>query len=148
MSFQPMIEAIGLYGVGMKGPTLHEVRVTNRKKELTLIKDLMKDHMMEWKKNGCSIMSDGWTDRKEKTSMNFLVNCSNGTMFMQSIYVSLMIKIWEKMVELFDKWVKQIGEENVIQVITDHHSSYVMEANKYYFLNFYLRVYYIVPPNL
>ena len=48
MSFQPMIEAIGLYGVGMKGPTLHEVRVTNRKKELTLIKDLMKDHMMEW----------------------------------------------------------------------------------------------------
>ena len=80
--------------------------------------------------------------------MNFLVNCSNGTMFMQSIYVSLMIKIGEKMVELFDKWVKQIGEENVIQVITDNHSSYVMEGNKYYFLNFYLRVYYIVPPNL
>ena len=59
-----------------------------------------------------------------------------------------MIKIGEKMVELFDKWVKQIGEENVIQVITDNHSSYVMEGNKYYFLNFYLRVYYIVPPNL
>ena len=53
--------------------------------------------------------------------MNFLVNCSNGTMFMQSIYVSLMIKIGEKMVELFDKWVKQIGEENVIQVIIDNH---------------------------
>ena len=80
--------------------------------------------------------------------MKFLVNCSNGTMFMQSIYVSLMIKIGEKMVELFDKWVKQIGEENVIQVITDNHSSYVMEGDKYYFLNFYLRVYYIVPPNL
>ena len=48
MSFQPMIEAIGQYGVGMKGPILHEVRVTNLKKESTLIKDLMKDHMMEW----------------------------------------------------------------------------------------------------
>ena len=49
-SFQPMIEAIGQYDVGMKGPTLHEVRVINLKKELALTKDLMKDHMVEWKK--------------------------------------------------------------------------------------------------
>ena len=63
-SFQPMIEAIGQYGVGIKGATLHEVRVINLKKELALTKDLMKDHMVEWKKNGYSIMSDGWTDRK------------------------------------------------------------------------------------
>ncbi|RVW13361.1 hypothetical protein CK203_095743 [Vitis vinifera] len=125
-SFQPMIEAIGQYGVGMKGPTFHEVRVTNLKKELTLTKDLMKDHMVEWGKNGCSIMSDGWTDRKERTLVNFLVNCSKGTMFMQSIDASSMIKTGEKMFELLDKWVEQVGEENVIQVITDNHSSYVM----------------------
>ena len=31
-SFQPMIEAIGQYGVRMKGPTFHEVRITNLKK--------------------------------------------------------------------------------------------------------------------
>ena len=50
LSFQLMIEAIDQYGVGIKGPTLHEVRVTNLKKELALTKDLMKDHMVEWKK--------------------------------------------------------------------------------------------------
>ena len=50
LSFQPTIKAIGQYGVGMKGPTLHEVRVTNLKKELTLIKYLMIDHMVEQKK--------------------------------------------------------------------------------------------------
>ena len=77
-SFQPMI---GQYDMGMKGPTFHEVRVTNLKKELALRKDLMKDHMVEWGKNGCSLMSDGWTDRKERTLVNFLVNCSKGTMF-------------------------------------------------------------------
>ena len=57
-SFQPMIEAIGQYGVGMKGPSIYVVRVTHLKKELELTKDSMKDHEMEWKKNGCSIMSD------------------------------------------------------------------------------------------
>ena len=50
LSFQLMIEVIYQYGVGIKGPTLHEVRVTNLKKELALTKDLMKDHMVEWKK--------------------------------------------------------------------------------------------------
>ena len=54
-SFQPMLEAIGQYGVGYKGPSFHDVRVTNLKKELALSKDLMKDHFTEWKKNGCSI---------------------------------------------------------------------------------------------
>ena len=46
-SFQPMIEAIGQYGVGMKGPNIYEVRVTHLKKELELTKDSMKDHEME-----------------------------------------------------------------------------------------------------
>ena len=83
-------------------------------------------------------MLDGWTDRKERTLVKFLVNYSKGTMFMQSIYASSMIETREKMFELLEKWVKQVGEENVIQVITDNHSSYVMAGNKYYFLNFYL----------
>ena len=91
-SFQQMIQAIGQFAMGMKGPTFHEVRVTNLKKELALTKDLMKDHMVEWGKNGCSIMLDGWTDRKERTLVNFLVNCSKRTMFMQSIDVSSVIK--------------------------------------------------------
>ena len=63
-SFQPMIEAISQYGVRMKGPSIYEVRVIHLKKELELTKDFTKDHEMEWKKNGCFIMSDGWIDMK------------------------------------------------------------------------------------
>ena len=59
-------------------------------------------------------------------------------MFIQSIDASSMIKTREKMFELLDKWVEQVDEENVIQVIIDNHSIYVMVGNKYYFLNFYL----------
>ena len=42
-SFQPIIEAIGQYGVGMKGPSIYEVRVTHLKKELELTKYSRKD---------------------------------------------------------------------------------------------------------
>ena len=109
-----MIEAIGQYGVRMKGPSIYEVRVNHLKRELELTKDFMKNYGMEWKKNGCSIMSDGWTDRKERTLVNFLVNYSKGTMFMESINASSMIKMGEKMFALLDKWVDQVGEENVV----------------------------------
>ena len=34
-------------------------------------------------------------------------------MFMQSTDASLMTKAEEKMFELLDKWVEQVGEENV-----------------------------------
>ena len=38
-------------------------------------------------------MSDGWTYRKERSLVNFLVNSSGGTMFMKSINASSMVKM-------------------------------------------------------
>ena len=46
-----------------------------------------------------------------------------------------MIKMEEKLFELLDNLGEQVGEENVVQVITDNHSRYVMTGNKYDFLN-------------
>ena len=63
--------------------------------------------MVEWGKNGCSIRSDGWTDRKQRTLVNFFANCSKGTMFMQSIDASSRIKMGEKMFKLLEKWVRE-----------------------------------------
>ena len=71
-----MIDAIGQYHVSIKGQNFYEVRVTNLKKELTLTKDLMKHHMVEWqkKKKGCSIILDGWNDKREIRCLNYLTN--------------------------------------------------------------------------
>ena len=124
-SFQPMLEVIGQYGVGYKGPSFQDVRVTNLKKELALTKNSMKDHFTEWKKNGCSIMSDGWTDGKERSLVNFLVNSSRGIMFMKSIDAFFMVKTGEKLFELLDSWVEEVGEANVVQVMTNNASNYV-----------------------
>ena len=66
-------------------------------------------------------MSDGWTDRKERS----LVNSSRGTMFMKSIDASSMVKTGEKLFELLDSLVEVVGEANFVQVITDNASNYV-----------------------
>ena len=80
---------------------------------------------MEWKQNGCSIMSDGWTDKKERSLVNFLMNSLKRTMFMKSIDASSMVKAGEKLFKLLDNWVEEVGEDNVVQVITNNASNYM-----------------------
>ena len=70
-------------------------------------------------------MSDGRTNRKERSLVNFLVNSSRGTMFMKSIDASSMVKMRDKLFELLDSWVEEVGEANIVQVIIDNASNYV-----------------------
>ncbi|KAJ9693656.1 hypothetical protein PVL29_009554 [Vitis rotundifolia] len=70
-------------------------------------------------------MSDGWTDGKSRCLINFLVNSLVGTWFMKSIDASDTIKNGELMFKYLDEVVEEIGEENVVQVITDNASNYV-----------------------
>ncbi|XP_020222646.1 uncharacterized protein LOC109805096 isoform X2 [Cajanus cajan] len=121
-----MVEAIGTYGPHLKPPSYHELRVPLLKKELEYTKGLLKGHEEERVKYGCSIMSDGWTDRKSRTLINFLVNSSMGTMFVKSVDASEYTKTGEKVFELLNSFVEEIGEKNVVQVVTDNGSNYVM----------------------
>ncbi|XP_059667593.1 uncharacterized protein LOC132313007 isoform X2 [Cornus florida] len=125
-SFPIMIEAIGQYGPGMKPPTYHEVRDSLLKKELEHTQNLMKVHEEDWVRNGCSIMVDVGKDKRERTIINFLVNCSKGTMFIESIDASSYIEHDVKMFQLLDRFVKHIGVANVVQVITDTASSNIV----------------------
>ncbi|XP_061376093.1 uncharacterized protein LOC133318146 [Gastrolobium bilobum] len=113
-SFKLMIEAVGNYGPHLKPPSYHECRVPLLKKEMEYTKELLKDHEVQRATYGCSIMSDGWTDRKNRTLINFLVNCPSGTMFMKSVDASSYVKTGEKIFELLNTFVEEIGEKNVI----------------------------------
>ncbi|CAN1799331.1 hypothetical protein LINPERHAP1_LOCUS22073 [Linum perenne] len=69
-------------------------------------------------------MSDGWTDRKQRSICNFLVNSPKGTVFIESLDTSHYSKNTQKVFEMLDDVVEKVGEENVIQVITDNASAY------------------------
>ncbi|KAF7832439.1 zf-BED domain-containing protein/DUF659 domain-containing protein/Dimer_Tnp_hAT domain-containing protein [Senna tora] len=69
-------------------------------------------------------MSDGWTDRKRRSICNFLVNSPKGTVFMYSLDTSDISKTTDKVFEMLDEMVGTVGEENVIQVITNNAANY------------------------
>ncbi|WJX29351.1 hypothetical protein P8452_18003 [Trifolium repens] len=71
-------------------------------------------------------MTDGWTDTKGRTLINFLVNSPAGTMFVKSVDASAYMKIGQKVYELLDSFVEEVGESNVVQLVTDNGSNYVL----------------------
>nr|KYP40371.1 hypothetical protein KK1_038293 [Cajanus cajan] len=64
-------------------------------------------------------MCDGWTDGKGRSLTNFLVNSPSGIVFLKSIDISDVIKNGKKIFELLDNIVEEIGEEHVVQVVTN-----------------------------
>ncbi|RVX09356.1 hypothetical protein CK203_015304 [Vitis vinifera] len=121
---QPRQNVVANFGLEFKPPSMHELRTWILKEEVNDLSIIMEDHKKAWKQYGCSIMSDGWTDGKSRCLINFLVNSPAGTWFMKSIDASDTIKNGELMFKYLDEVVEEIGEENVVQVITDNASNY------------------------
>ncbi|XP_058181206.1 uncharacterized protein LOC131299638 [Rhododendron vialii] len=124
--FHNTIQSIGKYGKGLKPPSYHAVRVTFLKKEVDNVHSTLEKYKSEWKKVGCSLMSDGWQDGCGCSITNFLVNSPKGTVFLKSLDTSSIIKNGVALFELLDTFVEEIGEENVIQVVTDSASAFVL----------------------
>ena len=57
--FPIMIEKIAKFGIGLKPPSYHEMRVTFLAKEVNNVMAMLQEFKEEWKQTGCTIMSDG-----------------------------------------------------------------------------------------
>ncbi|KAL9676498.1 hypothetical protein QQ045_004712 [Rhodiola kirilowii] len=87
-SYEIMIESIGQFGPGLKPPSYDELRVPLLEKAKLETDKLRVNHEKSWKLYGCTLMSDGWTDRRGRHLINFLVNSQEGTFFLSSVDVS------------------------------------------------------------
>lgn len=118
-----MLEAAGRFGPGAKKPYQHELREKLLHEEVSDTKELLKLQEKEWSKNGCSIMTDAWTDQKRRSIMNLCVNCSIGTSFIESKEVSADSHSGELIFQYVNTCIHKVGAENVVQVVTDNASN-------------------------
>jgi hypothetical protein len=72
-------------GKGFKGPSRHDLRGSLLQKGVLSIQEYLKEFKDSWANAACTIMSDGCTDGKNHTIINFLVSCPQGTMFLKSV---------------------------------------------------------------
>ncbi|CAN1801573.1 hypothetical protein LINPERHAP1_LOCUS23021 [Linum perenne] len=121
--FKQMCEAIGQFGPGLKPPTQYDLRETLLKSEYARTKSLLKDRDEEKMKNGCSLMTDAWTDMKRRSIMNIVTHCAEGTSFIKSKDTSDVSHTSEVIFNLVDNAIEEVGAEHVVQVVTDNASN-------------------------
>ena len=64
-------------------------------------------------------MMDKWTARYGKMVINVLVNSPRGSVFLESYDASNSSTDSNKMFNLSEKTIMKVGQENVVQVVTD-----------------------------
>jgi hypothetical protein len=119
-----MFEAASIVGPRYKPPTYDELRgpiLQNEKADCTQRLQELRD---SWQFTGCTVMSDGWTDGKGRTLLNFLVHCPRGTMFLK-LDASAHVKDAALLCDLLDGFIQEVGPQHVVQVITDNAANYV-----------------------
>ncbi|KAM0899923.1 hypothetical protein ACQ4PT_020991 [Festuca glaucescens] len=122
--FQVAIEASCQYVSGYKPPSPHELREPLLRDCVKETKLLRKNHEEAWKQYGCTLMSDGWSDRRGRHLINFLVNSPEGTYFLESVDASSECQDARMIADLLEKRIEDVGKENVVQVVTDNGANY------------------------
>ncbi|KAK3225991.1 hypothetical protein Dsin_005853 [Dipteronia sinensis] len=123
-SFVKMLRSVGNYGRGLKSPTAYELSTSLLLKAEGKTQAVVEDVKKTWAKTGVSIMSDGWKDMRGRQLINFLVNNPYGTVFLKSVDASDAIKEATLLFNLLDSVIEEVGEDLVVQVVTDNASNY------------------------
>ncbi|KAH6557929.1 hypothetical protein KP509_1Z085900 [Ceratopteris richardii] len=126
--WKTMVKAISEVGPcqGWSGPSYSDMRTTKINEEKKRI-DLSLAPMREkWSRYGCTILSDGWRERKNRGIINILVSCPIGTFFLSVVEVG---KKGKKTTGVciyghIKKAIEEVGPSNVVQVVTDNASNY------------------------
>ncbi|KAL5827688.1 hypothetical protein ACOSQ4_019485 [Xanthoceras sorbifolium] len=105
-SFKQVMEAVGQFGPEYKPPSQYQLR-----------EPLLRE---EWALNGCSIITDAWSDRKRRSLMTLCVNCKIGTTFLSSKKSSDEAHMGKHIFQYVDGCIERVGPKDVIQVVTDN----------------------------
>ena len=78
-----------------------------------------------WKTYGCTIMCDGWTRPTKLSIINFMVYSKGITIFLKSVDASNYIQDNKYTYSLLNDMIKEVGKENVVQIVTNNGSAFV-----------------------
>eukprot|EP01018_Ginkgo_biloba_P017286 Gb_35075 [translate_table: standard] len=117
--YEEMVRAINNGPKGYKPSRYEKLRTTLIDKEKSRVEKQLEPVRDEWPKVGCSIIMDGWIDRRNRPLLNIMVSCLRGPYFMRAIDCSLKEKNAIFQLELLCEAIEEVGPSYVVQVITD-----------------------------
>ena len=103
--YHAMFQVVGIVGPNYRGPSYNDLRGRFLDEGKVDCIQRLDELRQSWETIGCSVMSDGWTDGKGRSIINFLVNCPRGTIFIKSVDASPYVKDAHLLCDLLDKFI-------------------------------------------
>ncbi|XP_042465661.1 uncharacterized protein LOC122048123 [Zingiber officinale] len=116
---QSMINTIAEAGTGIKGPKGRQIGGVYLQEEVDEINGYLNTLKSKWSKYGCTIMCDGWSTHNKHPIINFMIYCDRNMVFHSSVDCTNKAKTVDFILSLLSKIIDEIGEENIVHVVTD-----------------------------
>ncbi|XP_033140903.1 uncharacterized protein LOC103831726 [Brassica rapa] len=110
---------------GYVPPGYNALRTTLLQKERKNLEVHLQPLKDSWKHKGVSICSDGWSDPHRRPILNLIAANESGPMMLRAINTQGETKTGEVIAEMIIECIKEVGHENVVQVLTDNASNCV-----------------------
>eukprot|EP01018_Ginkgo_biloba_P020604 Gb_11453 [translate_table: standard] len=123
--FCNMIQQVVDFGKGYKPPSCEALRTTILQRSKERLTNKLESIKETWKHIGCTIISDGWLDMKHRPLINVLVYSPQGILFVKEVDAMDHTKTLEFIFKILEEVVFEVGEENVVQIVTDSASNCV-----------------------
>ena len=111
--------------MGIEPPSPYEIKNKYLDMEYKDMEDYVNIQREKWKTYGCTIMSDGWTGPTKLSIINFMVYSKGSIIFLKSVDASYKIKDNKYIYSLLKDVIEEVGETNVVQIVTDNGSAFV-----------------------
>eukprot|EP00253_Pinus_taeda_P010886 PITA_10886 len=120
-----MLKKIGHFGPSYVLPSYESLTTKGIDRSKQRIEERVKPIRDSWAISGCTLVSDGWTDRQSRPLVNTLACCPQGVIHLSTINFMDKTKTAEYLFQILKDTILSIGEDNVVQVVTDNASNCV-----------------------
>eukprot|EP01018_Ginkgo_biloba_P012391 Gb_08024 [translate_table: standard] len=109
-----MVRAINDGAKGYKPPSFEKMRTTLLTKEKSLVEQSIEPIRASWRTTGVSIVSDGWTDARNRPLSNVIVVCLKGSMFLNAVDCYGELKDANFIANILIDAIESVGPSNVV----------------------------------
>ena len=118
--WQDMVRAINDGPKGYKSLSFEKVRTTLLTKEKSLMKQTIEPIKTSWQTTSVSIVSNGWTNARNRPLISVIIVCPKGSMFLNAVDCKGELKDATFIANILIDAIESVGPSNVVQVITDN----------------------------
>ena len=111
--------------MGIEPPSLYEIENKYLDIKYKDMEDFVNIQREIWNTYWCTIMCDGWTDPTKLSIINFMVYSKGITIFLKFVDAFDKIKDNKYIYGLLKDVIKEVGETNVVQIVTGNGSIFV-----------------------